>query len=190
MDLSSTIETAASWILRSRYPVFFAGPNVRTHHDHGLPSPWSSPPSAVAPGAGHRAIAELERLGKVAFLVSQGTSPLLLAAGFPPAKLAELRGNGRAFGETVPARELAASLRHTGRCDLFFALGSSLAAAPESELPRRALGRGALVLLLERGETPFDDIVDLRIWAEIGDVLPAIARRVRATFERRARSPR
>lgn len=82
------------------------------------------------------------------------------------------------FDDPMPARELELAYAHSGRADLFFVIGSSLVVSPANDMPARALANGAKLILLNRGETPFDDRAHLRIDAGIGEVLPAICERV------------
>lgn len=79
------------------------------------------------------------------------------------------------FGDPMPAREMDVSMARSAECDLFLAIGSSLLVSPANEMPRVALDVGARLIVLNLGETPFDDDAQLRISAGIGDVLPAIA---------------
>lgn len=81
------------------------------------------------------------------------------------------------FDDPMPERELELSYQHSRRCDLFFAIGSSLQVSPANDMPAEALRHGARLILLNRGETPFDRDAHLRIDAGIGEVLPAIADR-------------
>jgi NAD-dependent SIR2 family protein deacetylase len=83
------------------------------------------------------------------------------------------------FGDPLPTRELEEAFVHSERSDVFFAIGSSLVVSPANEMPRVALASGARLILLNRGETPFDDAADLRIDAGIGDVLPPVLERVK-----------
>ena len=107
-DLQERIETLAELLLRSRYPVFFTGAGIST--ESGLPDfrgpdgmwtrrekglapkpgrPWDS----VEPSSGHIALAELQRMGRLKFLISQNVDNLHLKSGIPPNLLAELHGN-------------------------------------------------------------------------------------------------
>ena len=107
-DLQERIETLAKLVLRSRYPVFFTGAGISTEsglpdfrgpdgmwtrQDKGLaPKPgrqWDS----VEPNSGHMALAELQRMGKLKFLISQNVDNLHLKSGIRPDLLAELHGN-------------------------------------------------------------------------------------------------
>jgi NAD-dependent deacetylase len=76
------------------------------------------------------------------------------------------------FGDPLPQREYALAERHARRCDLMLVLGSSLLVQPAASLVGLALGAGARVVLVNRGETPYDEVVTLRAWTGIGDVIP------------------
>ena len=68
------------------------------------------------------------------------------------------------------ADDLAAS------CDLFLAIGSSLVVWPAAGFPLRAKQNGARLVILNREPTDFDEIADLVVHDEIGEVLaPFIA---------------
>jgi NAD-dependent SIR2 family protein deacetylase len=75
----------------------FRGPEgVWTRRDAGLPAPrWRVPPDEVAPNASHLSLFELQRLGKLRFLVTQNTDNLHRRSGISPDSLAELHGNGQ-----------------------------------------------------------------------------------------------
>ena len=75
----------------------FRGPEgVWTRRDAGLPAPrWRIPPDEVAPNASHLSLFELQRLGKLQFLVTQNTDNLHRRSGISPELLAELHGNGQ-----------------------------------------------------------------------------------------------
>ena len=108
-DLDRRIQTLAQWLYESRYPVVFTGAGISTEsglpdfrgpdglwtkRDKGLP-PWATAVSweNVEPNAGHRAITELQRIGKLKFLISQNVDNLHLKSGIKPELLAELHGN-------------------------------------------------------------------------------------------------
>jgi NAD-dependent deacetylase len=62
-------------------------------------------------------------------------------------------------------------------CDLFLAIGSSLVVYPAAGFPVLAKRNGAALVIVNREPTEMDEIADLVINAEIGDVLaPLIAR--------------
>jgi NAD-dependent deacetylase len=81
------------------------------------------------------------------------------------------------FGQAMPegpmrrARELALA------CDLFLAIGSSLVVYPAAGFPILAKRNGAALVIVNREPTELDDIADLVVSADIGEVLePFIAR--------------
>jgi NAD-dependent deacetylase len=109
--LEEHVEKIARWILEGdRIVAFtgagistdsgipdFRGPNgVWTRRDAGLPAPrWRVPPGQIEPNASHLALVELQRLGKLQFLITQNTDNLHRRSGIRPEFLAELHGNGR-----------------------------------------------------------------------------------------------
>jgi NAD-dependent SIR2 family protein deacetylase len=52
-----------------------------------------------------------------------------------------------------------------------------------------AVEAGAKLILLNRGETPFDEVADLRIDAGIGEVLPPVVERVKALVTASPKAP-
>src|SRR6058998_775440 len=64
----------------------FRGPDgVWTRRDKGLPAPrWKVAPAAVRPNPSHLALAQLQRVGKLKFLITQNTDNLHRAAGIRP----------------------------------------------------------------------------------------------------------
>ena len=61
-------------------------------------------------------------------------------------------------------------------CDLFLAIGSSLVVWPAAGFPLMAKRNGAALIIVNREPTEFDDIADLVVRHDIGDVLePFIA---------------
>lgn len=108
-DLDQRIETLAKWLYKFRYPVFFTGAGISTEsglpdfrgpdgvwtrRDKGLPPPpMTKPWDSVEPNPGHLAIVELQKIGRLKFLISQNVDNLHLKSGIPPDLLAELHGN-------------------------------------------------------------------------------------------------
>ena len=76
------------------------------------------------------------------------------------------------FGQSLPAKDLAESHRHSQNCDLFIVVGSSLVVTPAADMPRVALQAGAKLVIINQGETPFDEHTHLRFSEAIGEVLP------------------
>lgn len=108
-DLEKRIEILAKLLFKARYPVFFTGAGISTEsglpdfrgpdglwtrRDKGLPPkngdrPWEK----ADPNSGHRALVELQKMGKLKFLISQNVDNLHLKSGIPFDLLAELHGN-------------------------------------------------------------------------------------------------
>ena len=237
--LDEQIETVARWIVGCEHIVAFTGAGISTdsgipdfrgpdgvwtRRDAGLPPPrWRVPPRRVGPNASHLSLVELQRLGKLRFLVTQNTDDLHRRSGIRPELLAELHGNGQMmrclgcdrlrarqevgwdtarwgagyrtqrpvtgqpacadcggrlvssvvnFGDPLPETELMLADHHARHCDLMLVLGSSLTVQPAASLVGLALRSGARVVLVNRGETPYDGVATLRAWTGIGEVIP------------------
>jgi len=81
------------------------------------------------------------------------------------------------FGQAMPDEPMRRAQELTLACDLFLAIGSSLVVYPAAGFPILAKRNGAALVIVNREPTDFDEIADLLINAEIGDVLaPLIAR--------------
>ncbi len=83
------------------------------------------------------------------------------------------------FGDPLPHKELTIADQHACHCDLLLVLGSSLMVEPAASLVGRAIRTRARVVLVNQGETPYDEVVALRVWHRIGDVIPAAVERVK-----------
>jgi len=244
-SLAQHIDTIARWIIESEHIVAFTGAGISTdsgipdfrgpdgvwtRRDAGLPAPrWRVSPEQVGPNASHLALVELQRLGKLRFLITQNTDNLHRRSGIDPEILAELHGNGHLlrclscdrlherravggdasrwgpgyrtqkpfagqpvcpdcggrlissvvnFGDPLPEKELMLAAEHARRCDLMLVLGSSLVVNPAASLVGLALRNGARAVLVNQGETPYDEAVNLLVRAGIGDVIPAAVTRV------------
>ena len=108
-DLDHRIQTLAQWIYESKHLVVFTGAGISTEsglpdfrgpdgmwtrRDKGLPPrPATVSWDSVEPNSGHLAIVELQKLGKLKFLISQNVDNLHLKSGIRPELLAELHGN-------------------------------------------------------------------------------------------------
>jgi NAD-dependent deacetylase len=224
-DLIERINTLAQWMFDSEYLVVFTGAGISTEsglrdfrgpdglwtrRDKGLTTPeqnWNG----VEPNAGHKAIFELQELGKLRFLISQNVDNLHLRSGIKDELLAELHGNltkvrctecefkmdriegerecpicgGKLvstvvnFGQSLPVKDLTESYEHSRQCDLFVVVGSSLVVTPAADMPRVALQAGAKLVIINQGETPFDNVSDLRFSEAIGEVLPPAVERLK-----------
>lgn len=106
-NLEERIKKLAQWMFEAKYLVVFTGAGISTEsglpdfrgpdgvwtrQEKGLPA-ISRPFTSVEPNASHRAIVELQNLGKLKFLISQNVDNLHLRSGIRPELLAELHGN-------------------------------------------------------------------------------------------------
>ncbi|MCA0319411.1 MAG: Sir2 family NAD-dependent protein deacetylase [Proteobacteria bacterium] len=103
------------------------------------------------------------------FDVQGGTAPDCEACG-GPVKSATI-----SFGQAMPEKEMQRATRWTLESDLFICIGSSLVVYPAAGLPIAAKQNGARLVIVNREETPLDDIADLVVPAEIGPLLMAVA---------------
>jgi mono-ADP-ribosyltransferase sirtuin 6 len=225
-NLDEKIETLAKLLYKSRYPVIFTGAGISTEsglpdfrgpdgmwtrRDKGLaPKPMSKSWNSVEPNSGHLAIVELQKIGKLKFLISQNVDNLHLKSGIRHDLLAELHGNitkfrctkcGKTvdqskerktcqcggilapsvvdFGQSLPERDLMLSFEHSRKSDLFIVVGSSLVVTPAADMPKEALRSGAKLVIINKGETPFDFHTNLRFTEKIGEVLPRAVKRLK-----------
>ena len=218
-DLDRKIKLLSRWMYEANYLVVFTGAGISTEsglpdfrgpdgiwtrRDMGLPPRPMRSWDSVQPNKGHLAIVELQKLGKLKFLISQNVDNLHLKSGIKPELLAELHGNiaklrcercqatvdessyskrcphcGEKlvssvvnFGQSLPAKDLELSYHHSKKSDLFIVAGSSLVVVPAAYMPKEALRAGAKLVIINKGETPFDPICHLRFNEKIGKVLP------------------
>jgi NAD-dependent deacetylase len=80
------------------------------------------------------------------------------------------------FGQAMPLEAMARAGDLTRSSDLFISIGSSLVVWPAAGFPLMAKRNGARLVIINREPTEFDDLADLVINHDIGDVLaPFIA---------------
>ena len=84
------------------------------------------------------------------------------------------------FGDSLPVKDLQEAELHSKQCDLFVVAGSSLVVQPASSMPRIALRCGAKLVIINAGETLFDEECNLRFWEPICEVLPAAVKEMKA----------
>lgn len=82
------------------------------------------------------------------------------------------------FGQALVASELERALAEAAACDLFVAVGTSLAVGPVNEMFPLAVGAGADTAILTASQTPFDSAARWRIGDPLERCLPAIAERL------------
>jgi NAD-dependent deacetylase len=80
------------------------------------------------------------------------------------------------FGQPMPADAMARAEELTMACDLFLTIGTSLVVWPAAGFPVMAKRNGAALVIINREPTEFDELADLVVHDDIGDVLaPFIA---------------
>jgi NAD-dependent deacetylase len=111
---------------------------------------------------------ELEELRPV--FVDHGEIPVCRACG-ELVKTATI-----SFGQQMPEGPMDRAEAETAACDLFLVLGSSLVVTPAALFPVKARRAGARLIILNRDETPLDDIANLALHDEIGPTMTAAMR--------------
>ncbi|MFO8011241.1 MAG: Sir2 family NAD-dependent protein deacetylase [Dehalococcoidia bacterium] len=106
-EVEARIEELARWILEAKHPVFFTGAGISTasglpdfrgpdgvwtRRDKGL-GPVEFDWTQARPNQCHMALADLQNMKRLAFLISQNVDNLHLESGIQPELLAELHGN-------------------------------------------------------------------------------------------------
>jgi NAD-dependent deacetylase len=80
------------------------------------------------------------------------------------------------FGQGMPPEPMQRAEELSCNCDLFLAIGSSLVVWPAAGFPLMAKRNGAALVIINREPTEFDEVADLVVQHDIGDVLgPFIA---------------
>jgi NAD-dependent deacetylase len=75
------------------------------------------------------------------------------------------------FGQAMPFDAMQRAEELSKRCDLFLAVGSSLVVWPAAGFPLMAKRNGAALVIINREPTEFDELADLVVRHDIGDVL-------------------
>ena len=76
-----------------------------------------------------------------------------------------------AFGQSMPEEPMRRAREETLAADLFIVLGSSLVVYPAAGFPEIAKRNGSQLVIVNKEETPLDDIADLVVHQSIGEVL-------------------
>ena len=74
------------------------------------------------------------------------------------------------FGQSMPENELRRAADAASMSELFVVIGSSLVVHPAAQLPVLAARRGARLVILNREDTPVDDLADTLVRAPIAEV--------------------
>lgn len=79
------------------------------------------------------------------------------------------------FGEPLDQDVLEQSANRAAGCDLFLAVGSTLTVEPAASLCGIAAAAGAVLVVVNRDPTPYDDVATAVIREPIGTAVPRIA---------------
>jgi NAD-dependent deacetylase len=71
----------------------------------------------------------------------------------------------------LPESEIQKAESWSSNCKLFVVLGSSLVVSPANFFPRKAKHAGAKLVIVNKDETPLDNIADLVVHEGIGNFL-------------------
>jgi NAD-dependent deacetylase len=85
----------------------------------------------------------------------------------------------------MPQREMESATSQALSCDLMLVLGSSLVVNPAASLIGLAIEAGADVIIINKGETPYDNYVTLKLTEGIGELLPPAVEIVKQNLARR-----
>jgi NAD-dependent SIR2 family protein deacetylase len=83
------------------------------------------------------------------------------------------------FGMSLPQKDLMDSFEHSSRSDLFIVIGSSLVVTPAANMPGEAIRSGSKLVIINRGETPYDRVAHLKFEESIGEVFPVAVDRLK-----------
>lgn len=160
----------------------------------------------VLPNDGHRAVADLERQGRLLALVTQNVDGLHQRAGSK--QVLEVHGSIRTaecpacgdetdlhdtmprcprcgeimkpgvvmFGELLPAGAIDRAAELARSAGLLLVVGSTLEVYPVAGLPEETLSAGGALAIVNRGATPYDGRADLKVDAGAGETLTRLLR--------------
>ena len=83
------------------------------------------------------------------------------------------------FGDPLPYDELQESIVRSQNSDVFFVVGSSLVVTPAADMPGIAKQNGSKLIIINKGDTPYDNAADIKFNNMIEEVLPYIMEKVR-----------
>ena len=78
------------------------------------------------------------------------------------------------FGEMLPTAALESAITAAENCDVFFSIGTSSVVYPAADLWRRASERGAIVIEINKDQTPLTPLADYSLLGKAGKILSAL----------------
>jgi NAD-dependent protein deacetylase/lipoamidase len=162
--------------------------------------------TTAEPNDGHRALAQLERLGLVQAVITQNIDGLHQRAG--SREVIEVHGSIRTasclscgerqalveamprcpncgeilkpdvvmFGELLPPDAIDRAFELARQASLLLVVGSALEVYPVAGLPEEAVSTGGALAIVNRGPTPFDGLATVRVDGGAGETLAAIVK--------------
>jgi NAD-dependent SIR2 family protein deacetylase len=88
------------------------------------------------------------------------------------------------FGDPLPYDELQESTTRSQKSDVFFVIGSSLVVTPAADMPGIAKQNGAKLIIINKGDTPYDNVADIKFDNKIEEILPPIMEKVRVMVKK------
>jgi len=85
-----------------------------------------------------------------------------------------LKANVILFGEPLPVKALMRAEAAARECDLLLCVGSTLGVYPIAGIVPTAKRAGAKLIILNQGETSFDDLADVLLEGSISEILPSL----------------
>jgi NAD-dependent deacetylase len=78
------------------------------------------------------------------------------------------------FGELLPESAMARARDLAERAELMICIGSSLVVHPVAGLPQLTLERGGQLAIVTKGETPYDELAEVKLEGELDEELVAL----------------
>lgn len=167
------------------------------------------------PNTAHKALAQLERTGKLKCLITQNIDGLHQDAGSSHDIVIELHGTNRkaiclncrkswpieeiqerlekgevdpkceycnglvkpatvSFGQPMPEHKMHRAYECARNCSVFLMIGSSLQVEPAASIPREAYNADAMLIFVNRTETPWDHLAAVVFRENAGKVLESL----------------
>jgi len=80
------------------------------------------------------------------------------------------------FGEALPQGALGAAFGAAAAAEVCLVVGTAGAVHPAAALVDETRGAGGRVIVVDPGETAYDDVADVRLWGTAGEVVPGLLR--------------
>ncbi|MET7423910.1 Sir2 family NAD-dependent protein deacetylase [Dactylosporangium sp. NPDC005555] len=125
----------------------------------------------------HGTLSETECLGCAQRLPMPQTLARVTAGDPDPACLAcggLLKSATISFGQAMDLTTLEAAAEAAMGCDVLLTVGTSLTVHPAAGLVDVARRSGAMIVIVNAAETPYDPVADLVIRTPIGELLPTL----------------